>query len=200
MRLSFSSLRTLAGATSVVVPFAIAVHLVAEALALGAGAIDPDFWLRHAYLVVPLALALWSFSKTVGLGVPRSEMIRRCALVRAQLRRAGGGSTILAFAAANLAFFGLTQVLEGVPIASPQSAPVSPPPSSARCSRRWSSTFGPLARCRRTCGRRCAPARARPARPCVPAHRHDSARGRGRVLTLRSEPSPTVRVPRLIPT
>jgi hypothetical protein len=45
-------------------------------------------------------------------------MIRRCALVRAQLRRAGGGSTILAFAAANLAFFGLTQVLEGVPIAS----------------------------------------------------------------------------------
>ena len=118
MRLSFSSLRTLAGATSVVVPFAIAVHLVAEALALGAGAIDPDFWLRHAYLVVPLALALWSFSKTVGLGVPRSEMIRRCALVRAQLRHAGGGSTILAFAAANLAFFGLTQLLEGVPIAS----------------------------------------------------------------------------------
>jgi hypothetical protein len=111
-------MRTLAGATSVVVPFAIAVHLLAEAFALGAGAVDLDFWLRHAYLLVPLALALWSFSKTVGLGVPRPEMIRRCALVRAQLRRAGGGSTILAFAAANLVFFGVTQLLEGVPIAS----------------------------------------------------------------------------------
>jgi hypothetical protein len=118
MRLQFSSLRTLAGATAVVVPSAIAVHLGAEALALGAGAIHPDFWLRHAYLIVPLALALWSFSKTVGLGVPRSEMIRRCALVREQLRHAGGGSTILAFAGANLAFFGVTQLLEGVPIAS----------------------------------------------------------------------------------
>jgi hypothetical protein len=118
MRVALSSLRTLAGATSVVVPFAIAVHLGAEALALGVRAVDLDFWLRHAYLLAPLAFALWSFSKTVGLGVPRSEMIRRCALVRAQLRRAGGGSTILAFAVANLGFFALTQLLEGVPIAS----------------------------------------------------------------------------------
>ena len=118
MRVQLSSLRTLAGATSVVVPFAIGVHLGAEALALGAGAIGPDFWLRHAYLLVPLALALWSFSRTVGLGAPRTEMIRRCALVRAQLRHAGGGSTILAFTLANLVFFGLTQLLEGVPIAS----------------------------------------------------------------------------------
>jgi hypothetical protein len=121
MRLGFSSLRSLrslAGATSVVVPFAIGVHLLSEALALGAGALAPDFWLRHAYLLVPLVLALWSFSKTVGFGTPRAEMIRRCALVRAQLRQAGGGSTVLAFTLANLGFFGLTQLLEGVPIAS----------------------------------------------------------------------------------
>jgi hypothetical protein len=118
MRIEFSSLRTLAGATSIVVPSAIAVHLGAEALALGAGSVTPSFWLRHAYLLVPLVLALWSFTRTVGIGTARSEMIRRCALVRAQLRRAGGGSTILAFTVANLAFFGVTQLLEGIPIAT----------------------------------------------------------------------------------
>jgi hypothetical protein len=118
MRVRISSLRTLAGATSVVVPFAIGVHLVSEALALGADAIAPAFWLRHAYLVAPLVLALWSFSDTVGLGAPRSEMIRRCALVRAKLRDAGGGSSIAAFTLANLAFFVATQALEGVPIAA----------------------------------------------------------------------------------
>jgi hypothetical protein len=118
MRVRLSFLRTLAGATSGVVPFAIGVHLFAEALALGWAAIAPDFWLRHAYLLAPLALALWSFSHTVGLGRPRAEMIRRCALVRARLRSAGAGSTIVAFTVANLAFFGITQLLEGVPIAS----------------------------------------------------------------------------------
>ena len=118
MRVRLSFLRTLAGVTSAVVPFAIGVHLFAEALALGWGAIVPDFWLRHAYLLAPLALALWSFSNTVGLGSAHAEMIRRCALVRARLRGAGAGSTIVAFTAANLAFFGVTQLLEGVPIAS----------------------------------------------------------------------------------
>ena len=118
MRLQLSSLRTLAGATSVVVPFAILVHLVSEALALGLTSVTAYFWLRHAYLLGPLALAVWWFSRTVGLGAPRAEMIRRCALVRAQLRRAGGGSTILAFTSANLAFFVVTQFLEGVPIAA----------------------------------------------------------------------------------
>lgn len=116
--MQLSSFRTLAGATSVVVPFAIMVHLVSEAVAVGAGSIAPAFWLRHAYLLAPLVFALWWFSRTVGLGTRRTEMIRRCALVRAQLRRAGGGSTILAFTAANFAFFGVTQVLEGVPIAA----------------------------------------------------------------------------------
>src|SRR5579875_2917227 len=114
MRQQLSSLRTLAGATSVVVPFAIAVHLGSEALALGASAFAPAFWLRHIYLLVPLAFALWSFSDTVGLGRTRAEMIRRCALVRARLRVAGGGSTIAAFTVANLAFFAATQALEGV--------------------------------------------------------------------------------------
>jgi hypothetical protein len=118
MRVQLSFLRTLAGVTSAVVPFAIAVHLFAEALALGWPAIAPAFWLRHAYLLAPLALALWSFSQTVGLGTPHAEMIRRCALVRARLRAAGAGSTIAAFTVANLVFFGATQLLEGVPIAS----------------------------------------------------------------------------------
>lgn len=118
MRLRLSFLRALAGTASAVVPFAIGVHLLSEGLALGPGAISPDFWLRHAYLLVPLAIAAWSFSRTVGLGAARSEMIRRCALVRARLRHAGAGSTIVAFTVANLAFFGVTQLLEGEPIAS----------------------------------------------------------------------------------
>jgi hypothetical protein len=118
MRIGFSFLRTLAGVTSAVVPFAIAVHLVAEGLALGAGAIAPAFWLRHAYLLIPLALALWSFAYTLGLGAPHAETIRRCALVRARLRAAGAASTIVSFTVVNLVFFGVTQALEDVPIAS----------------------------------------------------------------------------------
>jgi hypothetical protein len=118
MRIGLSFLRTLAGVTSAIVPFAIAVHLFAEGLALGAGVFAADFWLRHVYLLAPLALALWSFSRTVGLGAGRTEMIRRCAFVRARLRAGGGASTIAAFTVSNLLFFGVTQVLEGVPIAT----------------------------------------------------------------------------------
>jgi hypothetical protein len=118
MRLQLSFVRTLAGVTSAVVPFAIAVHLIAEGLALGSAAFAPGFWLRHAYLLVPLALALWSFSRTVGLGSAHAETVRRCALVRARLGAAGAGSTIVAFTVANLSFFAVTQLLEGVPIAS----------------------------------------------------------------------------------
>jgi hypothetical protein len=118
MRLQLSFVRTLAGVTSAVVPFAIAVHLIAEGLALGGGAFASEFWLRHAYLLGPLGLSLWSFSRTVGLGAAHAETIRRCALVRAGLRAAGAGSTIVAFTVANLIFFGVTQLLEGVPIAS----------------------------------------------------------------------------------
>jgi hypothetical protein len=119
MRIRFSPLRALAGATALVVPSAIGVHLAAESIALGGDAAHAAFWLRHAYLSVPLALALWSFARTAGLGCGRAEMVRRCALARARLREAGGGSTLAAFALANLAFFALTQTLEGVPIAGP---------------------------------------------------------------------------------
>jgi hypothetical protein len=118
MRLQLSFVRTLAGVTSAVVPFAIAVHLLAEGFALGSAALTPDFWLRHAYLLLPLALALWSFSRTVGLGSAHAETIRRCALVRAGLGATGAGSTIVALTVANLIFFAVTQLLEGVPIAS----------------------------------------------------------------------------------
>jgi hypothetical protein len=116
MRFHFSALRTPAGAASAIVPAAIAVHLIAEGLALGA--IGPAFWLRHAYLLVPLGLALWSFSSTVGLGRPRREMVRRCALIRAQLHAGGPAPAIVTLAVANLVFFGVTQALEGDPIAS----------------------------------------------------------------------------------
>ena len=118
MRLQLSFLRTLAGVTCAVVPFAIAVHLIAEGIALGAAAFAAEFWLRHVYLLAPLGLSLWSFSRTVGLGAAHAETIRRCALVRAGVRSAGAGSTIVAFTVANLAFFGVTQVLEGLPIAT----------------------------------------------------------------------------------
>lgn len=116
MRFHFSALRALAGAASAIVPAAIAVHLLAEGLALGA--VGPGFWLRHAYLLAPLGLALWSFSGTVGLGRPRPEMVRRCALIRAQLRATGAAPAIAMLAVANLVFFGVTQALEGDPIAS----------------------------------------------------------------------------------
>jgi hypothetical protein len=116
MNVRLATVRSLAGATALVVPSSIAVHLGAEAFALGgAGA---EFWLRHAYLAVPLLAALWSFARTVGLGRSRAEMVRRCALVRARMRVAGGGSTIAAFALANAAIFGISQLVEGVPIAS----------------------------------------------------------------------------------
>jgi hypothetical protein len=98
------------------VPSAIVVHLISEGLALGA--IGPAFWLRHAYLLAPLGLALWSFSGTVGLGRPRPEMVRRCALIRAKLRAGGPAPAIVTLAVANLVFFGVTQALEGDPIAS----------------------------------------------------------------------------------
>lgn len=118
MKVRLAAVRTLAGATAIVVPSAIGVHLVAEAFALGAAAAQPEFWLRHAYLALPLAVALWSFARTVGLGRSRAEMVRRCALVRARLRVAGGGSAVAAFALGNFVFFALTQLIEGVPIAT----------------------------------------------------------------------------------
>jgi hypothetical protein len=107
-----------AGLASAVVPFAIAVHLVAEGIAIGAVAALPSLLLRHIYLVVPLAVSLWVFGATLGLGSGRAEIVRRCALLRHRLRASRSIANAVFFVAANLAFFGLTQVLEGDPIAA----------------------------------------------------------------------------------
>src|ERR1700733_9802275 len=107
-----------AGLASAVVPFAIAVHLLAEGIAIGAVAALPAFLLRHIYLVVPLAGALWVFGATLGIGSERAEIVRRCALLRHRLRASRTFVNAAFFVAANLAFFGLTQLLEGDPIAA----------------------------------------------------------------------------------
>jgi len=107
-----------AGLASAVVPFAIAVHLIAEGIAIGAGAALPAFLLRHLYLVAPLAGSLWVFSATLGLGSKRAEIVRRCALLRRRLRASRSIANAGFFVGANLAFFALTQALEGDPIAA----------------------------------------------------------------------------------
>lgn len=112
------TLRTLSGLACAVVPFAVADHLAAEALALGSAAEAPSFVLRHLYLLLPLLAAAWAFARTIGLGTGRLEMIRRCALARAHLRGCGGVVNVVAFVFANLGFFAVTQLLEGDPIAS----------------------------------------------------------------------------------
>lgn len=111
-------LRTLLGLACAVVPFAVAVHIAAEALALGSAAEAPDLILRHLYLLLPLAAAAWAFKNTLGLGAQRRETIRRCALARARLRSSGTATNAAVFTLANLGFFAVTQLLEGVPIAS----------------------------------------------------------------------------------
>lgn len=106
------------GLASAVVPVGIIVHLIAEALALGNAAATSLFALRHIYLMVPLLLAAWAFSTTIGLGGSHREMVRRCGLARAELRSAGSGRGIGAFIGANVGFFFLTQLIEGAPMAS----------------------------------------------------------------------------------
>jgi hypothetical protein len=109
---------SLVGFAAAVVPSAILVHLVAEAMSLGFARIDGAFVLRHVYLGLLLAASLVAFGRTVGLGRGAAEMRRRGALVRAEVldpRRARSWATVLA---AYLAFFALTQVGEGLPILS----------------------------------------------------------------------------------
>jgi hypothetical protein len=101
-----------------VVPFGIIVHLIAEALALGNAAATWFFVLRHIYLIVPLLLATWVFIATLGLNGSHREMVRRCALARAALGTTGDGCGIGAFVAGSVAFFCVTQLIEGAPIAS----------------------------------------------------------------------------------
>ncbi|HTJ28168.1 MAG TPA: hypothetical protein VMA36_18565 [Candidatus Limnocylindria bacterium] len=108
---------SLVGFAAAVVPSAIVVHLVAEALSLGFARVDEAFVLRHLYLGVLLGASLWAFGATVGIGRGVAEMRRRGALVRAELdpRRPRSLALLLA---AYLAFFALTQVGEGVPLLS----------------------------------------------------------------------------------
>jgi hypothetical protein len=111
-------LRTLAGLAAAIVPAAIVVHLAAEALALGTGALSVEFLTRHLYLGVVLAGAGWWFCATLGLGRNRFEFARRCALARARLRTIGPGYQIAVLVVANAGFFLVTQACEGSPIAA----------------------------------------------------------------------------------
>jgi hypothetical protein len=111
-------IRTLGGLAAVVAPFAILVHLAVEALALGTTGSNEWFVKRHLYLVPMLIGCLWSFRETVGWGHGRAELKRRCALIRGRLRRADGRYRLCELLLANIAFFALTQFVEGTPIAS----------------------------------------------------------------------------------
>jgi hypothetical protein len=111
-------LRNVAGLASAVVPFAVAVHLIAEGAALGREGFGFGFVVRHAYFAGLLLVAAWWFCATVGIGRPAAERRRRCAMLRADLLDVGGVRGLLTLAGAQIAFFGVTQAVEGVPIAS----------------------------------------------------------------------------------
>ncbi len=106
------------GLAAAVVPFAIGVHLVAEALSLGRGELGLAFLIRHLYLGVILLATMTCFARTVGVGSAPAERRRRCALIAARLRADTAGAGLASFALANLLFFGASQLVEGVPIAS----------------------------------------------------------------------------------
>ena len=111
-------LATTAGLAAAVVPFAVLVHLIAEALSLGVNALGPAFVLRHLYLAVLfLATAAWS-GRTLGIGFAAAERRRRCAIIGAQLRNGKHCTSAASLVLANMAFFCLSQIAEGVPIAS----------------------------------------------------------------------------------
>ena len=115
---ALTRLRGLAGLAAAVIPASILVHLVAESMSLGRAVLGFDFVLRHIYLGTLLVGGLWAFSRTVGLGRGRTEVRRRTALLRAALTRPGNRVDLPVLALANLAFFGLTQLGEGLPILS----------------------------------------------------------------------------------
>lgn len=115
-------MRNIAGLASVGVPFAIVVHLIAEAAALGHDGLDVDFVARHGYFAALVSAAVWWFAATVGVGKPSAERRRRCAILRADLAALRGSRGLLVLGVAQLAFFGTTQAVEGVPIASGAAA------------------------------------------------------------------------------
>jgi hypothetical protein len=107
--------RSFAGLAAAIVPFAIIVHLVAEAAATERDGISVGFVLRHAYFAALFAAAVTWFAVTVGAGRSAAERRRRCALVRADLSAMRGPRRFLMLVAA---FFSLTQAVEGNPIGS----------------------------------------------------------------------------------
>jgi hypothetical protein len=116
--LSCRRFRNVAGLASVVVPFGVAVHLGAEAAAVGHDGLGFGFVVRHGYFVALIIAAAGWFASTVGIGRPESERRRRCAILRSDLSGAHGIRGLLLLAASQLAFFGVTQAAEGVPVAS----------------------------------------------------------------------------------
>jgi hypothetical protein len=110
--------RNVAGLASAAVPCAIVVHLSAEAAAAGREGFGFDFVVRHAYFAVLVVAAAWWFGSTAGIGHAARERRRRCAVLRADFAGVRRPQGFLMLAAAELAFFGLTQAVEGVPIAS----------------------------------------------------------------------------------
>jgi hypothetical protein len=106
-----------AGLAAAVVPFAVLVHVVAELAARGLDTLDAAFVLRHLYLGVVLAASLAWYGRTLGLWATFGERVRRSALVRAKIAHCGPW-TLVALFIANLVAFGLTQALEGTPIAA----------------------------------------------------------------------------------
>lgn len=112
-------LRALSGMAAAVVPGAIVVHLVAEALSIGTASLGVDFVVRHLYLGALLVLSCWAFAALAGIGGPHREMLRRTALLRAEFRAIGRSRSHGALLiAANFAFFALTQIAEGGPMLS----------------------------------------------------------------------------------
>jgi hypothetical protein len=107
---------TVAGLAAAVVPSAALVHIVAEASALGSGALTPAFVLRHVYLGLLVLASLAAFARTVGIGRPRAELRRRVALLRTLVRAPHRWSAVAVLIAAHLGFFALTQLGEGVPL------------------------------------------------------------------------------------
>jgi hypothetical protein len=108
----------LVGFAAAVVPSAIVVHLAAEAYSLGFASLDASFVLRHLYLGVLLAVSVWAFARTIGVGRGRAEMRRLGALLRAELFDPRRGRSLAPLLGAYVAFFALTQLGEGVPLLS----------------------------------------------------------------------------------
>ncbi len=111
-------LKTHAGLAAAIVPCAIIVHLIAEAAAVGRDGLGLAFLVRHAYFAILFGAAATWFGMTAGIGRPLRERRRHCALMRADLRGDRNSHGIATLVAANLAFFVVTQVAEGVPVAT----------------------------------------------------------------------------------